>query len=220
MSRPDATASAALDDEVIRPVYYGFVDFLNEPIRANTSGKTITLTGTGEPDIDGFAFDGLSADLVDVSPVRASEGGSETVTVRLSAAIDLDNDMLNEIGDPANWQGRSFRLWRAIRDCDGVQQGALQHYYTGYMIDLSINAAPGNQIMTVQVENYLAAFTDASNRSYLDQSDFDPADLSAQAALAIANGTSGNTILNNTNSGGGFNNGEIGFNRGLLPNAF
>lgn len=202
MSRPDAIAGAALGEEIIRPVYFGFLDFPNEPVRANTSGKTLTVTGSGDADLDGFTFDGLSGDLVSVSPLRNSEGGSDTVQVQLSAAIDLDNDMLNEIGDRSNWQGRLFRLWCMVRDKDGVQQGAIIELYTGYMIDLSIAATPGNQILTVEVEGYIDAFAPASNRSYLDQADFDAGDLSAQAALGSANGTSGNTIVNNTGSGG------------------
>lgn len=202
MSRPDATASAALGDEVVKPVYFAFADFLNEPVRANTSGRTIAVTGVGDPDLYGQTFDGLSGDLVDVGPVGAAEGGSKTLTVRLSALIDLDNDLLNEIGDPANWQGRTFRMWRMIRDCDGLQQGAIQHYYTGYMVDLTIDSSPGNQIMTLEIEGYVAAFSDASNRTYLDQEDFDPGDLSAAAALGSANGTSGNSIVNNTPGGG------------------
>lgn len=205
MSRPDAAASAALDDEIIKPVYFAFVDFLNVPIRANTSARDVAVTGTGDADLDGFTFAGMTADIVDVGPVTNAEGGSQTVEVRLSAAIDLDNAMLNEIGDSANWQGRTFRLWRVIRDEALNQQGGFQHYYTGYMIDLSIDAAPGSQLMTVQIENYIAAFTQASNRTYLDQADFDPGDLSAQAALGSANGTSGNSILSNTPAGGGGN---------------
>jgi hypothetical protein len=39
------------------------------------------------------------------------------------------------------------------------------------------------------IESYLAALTSASNRTYLDQERYDAGDLSARAAIAIANGS-------------------------------
>lgn len=203
ISRPDATASAQLDQDFIRPVFFAFMDFVNEPIRANTAGENISFTGTGDADLDGFEFFGLSADLVEVSPIKMSEGGTDSVTATLSALIDLDNDMLNEIGDTANWQGRVARLWRIIRDADNVQQGAIQHYYTGYMVDLQINSLPQSQVIQMKIEGFVAAHSQPSNRSYLDQEKYDAGDLSARAAIAIANGTSGNPITNNTGVSGG-----------------
>ncbi|MBD2842712.1 hypothetical protein [Erythrobacter rubeus] len=197
MSRPDAAASAALDAEVIRPKFFAFMDFANEPVRVNTSGADKTFTGTGVADLDGFTFSGIDGDLVDISPVVSREGGSEQITATLSGLIDLDNDMLNEIGDRSNWQGRTVRFWRTIHNADDVQQGGIQHYYTGYMVDLSIKSRPREQVIEMIVESYLAAFSEPSNRDY-DQQRYDPGDLSYRAGIAIANGTSGNPITNNT----------------------
>lgn len=195
MSRPDVTAAAALDAEVIRPVFFAYLDILNDPLRVNTSGRTLVPTGTGKPNFDGFTFDGISPRVVDISPVRVKSGGSDTVTATLSGIVGLDDELLGVIGDPANWQGRLAQLWRMIRDEDGVQQGGVQHYYTGYMMALSIGGTPQSQTITVSIEGYLAALSQASNRSYLDQELFDPGDLSARASLAIANGVSANPIL-------------------------
>lgn len=197
MSRPDSAASAALDADVIRPVFFAELDFVGDPLRANTSGQSVQITGTGT-DLDGKVFDGISADLVEISPVRNKDGGSETVTARLSGIVGLDQELLAIIGDPAKWQGRPARLWRLIRDAFGTQQGAIQHYYTGYMVALKIGGSPASQTIEVSIETYLAAFAQASNRSYLDQELFDPGDLSARAAVAIANGVSGNPLVSNT----------------------
>lgn len=202
MERPDSTAAAQLDREIVKPVFFAFLDFANEPIRANTSGGNITLTGTGDDDIDDIEFLGLNADLVDVSPIKFSEGGTESVTATLSALIDLDIDMLDELGDAANYQGRVARLWRIIRNEDNVQQGAIQHYYTGYMINLDISSEPQKQVIELKIEGFVAAHSEPSNRSYLDQEKYDAGDLSAKAAIAIANGTSGDAVTNNTNGSG------------------
>ena len=92
-------------------------------------------------------------------------------------------------------------LWRLIRNEAGSQRGAIQHYYTGYMTSLSIGGDPGQQVIDISIESYLAAFGQASNRTYLDQDLFDPGDLSARASIAIANGVSGNPLTNNTPTG-------------------
>lgn len=210
MSRPDATASAALDNQVIIPAFFAFLDFKNEPIRATTAGQDWTFTGTGIADLDGKTFLGIAADFVDISPVKQGATGSDSVTVQLSALIDLDNDMLNEIGDRANWAGRLARLWRVIRDQDREQVGGVQHYYTGYITDLSIRSEPENQLIQLTIESYVAAFSAASNRSYLNQELYDAGDQSARAAIDIANGTdsggsSQNAGQNSTYAGGSRN---------------
>jgi hypothetical protein len=123
--------------------------------------------------------------------------------------------VLTTIGNRANWQGRVARLWRVIRDGQNVQQGGFQHYYTGYMTALNIEGSGETQTITVTIETYLAAFSAASNSTYLDQERYDAGDLSARAAIAIANGISGNPLVANTGSGygnfGGF--GGLGGNR-------
>jgi hypothetical protein len=202
MSRMDTAAAAALGAQVIRPVFFAYLDILGDPLRANTSGASITITGTPDPDLN-QTFDGLDPTIVDIGPVRMKDGGSDAVSAKLSGIVQLDEALLNILGDPANWQGRTARLWRMIRDANGTQQGAIQHYYTGYMIALEIGGSPEGQTIEITIESYLAAFSQASNRTYLDQASFDPGDLSARAAIAIANGISGNPTISNTPTYGG-----------------
>ncbi|GLI99114.1 hypothetical protein [Sphingobium sp. BS19] len=198
MSRPDATASAALDQDFIRPGFFVFLDIVGDPVRCTTLGVDITITGSGIAEIDGFLFAGISSDFVDISPVRMKEGGSEQVTAKLSGLRDIDNDTLNTLGNSANWQGREALLWRMIRDGNGTQQGAIQHYYTGTMTSVRISGDPAGQTIEVAIESYLAALAAPSNRTYLDQEKYDSGDLSARAAIAIANGNSANPLTSNT----------------------
>lgn len=197
MSRPDATAGAALNAPVVKPVYLGYLDFLGDPVRANSSGADLTPTGTGDSDLDGLLYTGISADLVDISSVKARQGGSDSVTVTLSGIPGLDG-VMDVIGDRTKWQGRIARLWRIIRNAANVQQGAIQHFYTGYMTAATIGAGADSQTVTITVETYLVAFRRASNRTYLSQKQFDSGDESAAAAIAIANGISGNPITRGT----------------------
>lgn len=210
MSRPDAAASAALDAQVIRPGFFVFLDIVADPVRFNTIGIDVQLSNTGFPEMDGQAFIGTNGKFIDIGSVQAKTGGSDQLKCRLSGLRDIDNGTINTIGDPANWQGRPAFLWRMIRNENGAQIGAIQHYNTGYMTSLGINGEPDEQTIELAIEGYLAAFGQASNRSYLDAELFDPGDMSARAAIAIANGVSGNPITNNTPTGWSAQGGQAG----------
>lgn len=188
MSLPDATAISALQGDVIKPVWFAFLDILGDPVRTNTSGADITPTGVGDSDIDGHVFSGVSCDLVSISPVKFALGGSQTVTAVLSGIPGLDDDTIAQLDDKANWRGRNARIWRVIRNASNVQQGGFQNYYTGKMIALRHAGSAGDQIIEVTIEGYISVLSQASNRTYMDQVRYDPGDLSAQGAMATANG--------------------------------
>lgn len=213
MSLPDATHAAALDAEVVNPVWFAWLDILGDPVRANTSGTNITPTGTGDADLDGLQFIGVTARLVSVSPVRIREGGSETVTARLSGIKGLDDDDLALLSNPANWRGRDARLWRIVRNASNVQQGGFHPYYTGKIVGLTHSGNAEGQTISATIESYLAVFSSPSNRTYLDQARFDPGDQSARASIAIANGNY--TGARSTGGGGGG-----GFGGDVLNNVF
>lgn len=200
MSVPDPTAAAAIEAEVIKPVFFAWLDIDGDPVRANSSGHDITPSGTGDSDLDGELFIGIGAGFVDISSVKVSDQGTESVTATLSGIQELDTETLNTLGDAANWQGRVARLWRVIRDASNIQQGGFQPFYTGYMTSLEIGGSETGQTISVSIETYLAAFSTAPNRTYLDQGRYDVADESPRAAIAIANGVSG--VVGNTPTGG------------------
>lgn len=199
MARPDSTAIAALDGDYIKPAFLAFLDIAGDPLRVTTWPADLTFAlDNPDPDLAGRTFFAMRPELVDVSDVRHQEGGSETVTARLSGLILPDNDLLNIINDETTWRGRDARLWQAIYNEANVQQGAYWNYHTGTMANMPIVGDPGQQVIEVAIETYLALLSGPSNRTYLDQADFDPDDHSADAAVAIANGTGGASL-----SGGG-----------------
>lgn len=202
MSRPDASASAALDHQIIRPAFFVYLDIIGDPLRACTAGRSFDFSGTGDPDLDGFTFDGISPTFVDIGSINQKDGGADSVTATLSGLVGIDSALLDVIGNSSNWQGRTARLWRMIRDEYGTQQGALQHYYTGWMTALAIGGDATSQTIQMTIESYLAAYTQASNRTYLDQEAFDPGDMSAKATIAIANGVTGSPLTSTTGTPG------------------
>jgi len=192
MSRPDATASAALSLSVIKPIFLVYLDIEGDEVRANTSGHDITFASTGDPDLDGFTYYGISGDFIEISPVKNVSGGSDSVTGELSGIEGVDASLLATIQDKANWQGRVARLWRIIRDGANVQQGGIQPYYTGYMMALDHAGSVSGQTLRMTIESYLAILSQASNRTYTQQELYDAGDLSGLAGIAIANGIESN----------------------------
>ena len=196
MSLPDGTAIAATYAEIIKPVFFAFLDINGGAVRCNTSGANITPSATGDANLDGFEFIGIGAEFVDIAPVKYAAGGSDSVVAKLSGIPTVDDATLALIADPANWRGRDAFLWKVIRNAANVNQGGYHNYYTGKMTSLAHAGSPDDgHILQVTIESYLAVFSQASNRSYMDQDRYDSGDLSAQATLAIANGNFSGSVI-------------------------
>jgi len=219
VSLPDATAIAALQADIIKPVFYAFLDIAGGQVRCNTSGADVVPSGTGDTDLDGKTFTGINAAFIDIGEVSYRQGGSESVTATLSGIPEVDSASLALLANPANWRGRDARLWRVIRNAANVQQGGFHAYYTGRMTGLEHSADENGQTITVTIESYLAVFSEASNRTYLSQDQFDSGDLSARAAVAIANGNYTGAVTNSGYSGevGGYSPGIANLFGGGMP---
>lgn len=212
VNRPDAEAVAALDAEHIKPAFFAYLDIVGDPLRATTwpADREFLPGQTGDPDLDGHVFHALRPELVDVSGVTAQEGGSDTVTASLSGLILPDSELLAVISNEANWKLRVARLWMAVHDENSVMHGAVWHYYTGRMVAMPISGSPESQTVEVTIEGYLASIRQASNRTLLDQGEFDPDDHSAEASIAIANGLTGAGLVGGGGGGGGIKGGGGG----------
>lgn len=196
MSIPDGTAIAALSASVIKPVFFAFLDIAGGAVRCNTSGADITPSGTGDSNLDGHLFTGINGDFIDIAPVHYASGGSDSVVATLSGIPTVDDVSLALLADPGNWRGRNAFLWRIIRNSANVQQGGFHNYYTGKMTAISHAGAPDEgHVLRATIESYLAVFSQASNRTYMDQERFDSGDLSAQATIAIANGNFSGSVV-------------------------
>lgn len=191
MNGPDLAAQAALAERVRRPVTFCFLDIAGEPVRVTDAPYSFTFSDTGDEDLDGFTFEAVDARVVSVGDVKAKEGGTDTLTLTLSGLAGIDGETMNAIGNRSNYQGRDARLWKAMLDpVQLTRVGAIWPYYTGYMAVPKISGDQTSQTISLEIETYLAFFGQASNRTYLDQASFDPGDLSAELAIAIANGAS------------------------------
>lgn len=184
----DSTAQGQVATGQFAPAYFIWIDVVGDPIRITTFGQNVTFTSTGDSDLDGNTFVSFDHRVISVGDVSNTDNGSDTLTVTLSGIQAIDATLMTAIANTANWRGRSVRLWMQVYDPTGVTaKGAIVPYYTGYASSVKIMPAPDSQTIVLEVENYLSLFSAASNRSYLNQSDYDPSDTSAAATLAAAN---------------------------------
>lgn len=184
----DAAGQAALGAPVVRPIYFAFLDFDGSPIRVTTASANVAFAGTGDPDLDGYTFDAIDARFVSVGDVLNQTGGSDTLTLQLSGLPEIDAATLAILNDRSKWRLRYARLWVRIHDEAGAQQGVVAGYYTGQMMAADIVPTPKGQTIEIRVENYLALLSEPSDRTYLNQSYYDPADKSAKATIGAATG--------------------------------
>lgn len=181
------TLPAASLTGTVRPFWVGYIDIDGDEVRVTTLPNHLLPTGTGDADLDGFTFESLPAAFVDITPVVHSVEGSDTVTATLSGIPGGDSSFLTALATPANWRGRVARLWRGLADAN-FSPTIIEGYYTGYIMDCQFSGGPGGQTVSLTIENYLAVLSTARNRTYQDQAEHDPTDISAARIRAAANG--------------------------------
>jgi hypothetical protein len=204
----DATTQAALEATVVNWRVLIYADFVGDVLRGTSGLYNKTISGSGDAELDG-TYEGFNHDLINVSPVKHNESGSDTVSISMSGLVVNNADFLAIIGDKSKWQGRIARLWFYCVDQNESQVGSIIPYYTGYMNEVSINGSAESQTVTLTIENYLTSIAGAQNKTYLIQNIFDAGDLSAETSIAAANGMAeaGNYGYG---GGGGFDDGGNG----------
>jgi hypothetical protein len=203
----DATTQTALEAPILQWRMLIYADFENDVLRATSGIYDKTISSSGDGELDGTYFS-IDHSLIEVSPVRHNETGSDTVEVSLNGIVvtaspDGSETLLNLIGDITRWQGRTARLWFYIVDDNENQVGDIVPYYTGYMDDIIVSGSPESQRITLTIENYLVTLSGASNKNYLSQKQYDSGDNSAAATIAAANGLVQGVISGGGGGGGG-----------------
>jgi len=183
----DATTQAALEATGVNCRVLIYADFVGDVLRGTSGLYDKVISGSGDSELDG-TYEGFSHDLINVSPVKHNESGSDTVTISMSGLVVNNADFLAIIGDKSKWQGRTARLWFYCVDQNENQIGSIIPYYTGYMNEVGISGNSESQAVSLTIENYLASIAGAQNKTYLIQNIFDAGDLSGEASVSAANG--------------------------------
>lgn len=191
----DAATLEALGQEVVYVQWFAWMDIEGDPVRAVSGVQDIAFGPgeTGDPDLDGLIFESVPSDLVAISDVGHSQSGSETVTARLAGLPIEDGGLLDIVGQRSKWRYKEARLW--FRLLEPINDPPTQftplpihRYYSGYLVNLSVETNADEQVIVATIENYQAALSTGSGLTYLHQSEFDPGDRSAEQTLAAANG--------------------------------
>lgn len=200
----DATTQAALEANILNWRVLIYADFVGDVLRGTSGLYDKTISGSSDTELNGL-YEGFNHDLINVSAVKHNESGSDTVSISMSGLVVNNAGFLNIIGNKANWQGRTARLWFYCVDANETQVGSVIPYYTGYMNELGISGGADSQTVTLTIENYLVSLAGAQNKTYLIQNIFDAGDLSAQVSIAAANGMAeaGNYYYPGGGGGGG-----------------
>lgn len=188
MSNLTPTLQNAIEQPLVYARWVCYLDVSGDTLRATTGLYNKTFSGTGDPDLDGYTYLTYPAELISVSEVQHDEAGSNQVSVSMSGLVVNDAAFLSTIGDKANWQGRTARLWWYVVDENENQIGEVYGYYTGYMNDITINGSPDSQTITLTIEHYLITLSNTTNKTYQMQKEFDSGDESAARSIAAANG--------------------------------
>lgn len=218
----DAATLAALGREIVYVQWFAWMDIVGDPVRAVSGGRDILFGAgaTGDPDLDGKLFEAVPSELVDISDVGHSEGGSDTVTAKLRGLPVEDGGLLDIVGQKAKWRKREARLWyRVLEPIDDKETQftalPIQRYYSGYLINLSVETSAEEQIIVATIENYQAALSEGSGLTYLHQNEFDSGDKSAEQTLAASNGMHKAGVAGSAGRGGS---GGMGGGRGIGRN--
>jgi len=183
----DATTQAALEATLVNWRVLIYADFVGDVLRGTSGLYDKTVSGSGDSELDG-TYESFSHNIINVSPVKHNETGSDTASISMSGLIVNDAAFLAIIGDKSKWQGRIARLWFYCVNENEAQVGSIIPYYTGYMNEVSISGDAESQSVTLTIENYLASIAGAQNKTYLIQNIFDAGDLSGEASVSAANG--------------------------------
>lgn len=211
MSNLTPTLQTAIEQPLVYARWVCYLDIVGDPLRASTGLYDKTFSGTGDPDLDGDTYVSYPSDLIGVSDVEHDEAGSNQVSVSMSGLIVNNADFLNTIGDRANWQGRTARLWWYVVDENENQIGEVYSYYTGYMNDITISGSPSSQTVSLTIENYLVSLSVTASKTYQMQKEYDSGDESAARSIAAANGANKAGISTPFGGGSGMRE-EFGFN--------
>lgn len=204
MPLPDTLAKTGLQSKVQRLSRLGFFDFVGDPLRSTDYPYDISFVGNPDAELNGSYFP-MDKSIIEIGPISHNKENSDTLTVTLSGLISLDATMMTYLGNRANWFGRQAIIWFMVSNEAASTYGQPWRHYTGRIVNVTYEGDGESSRVTVHVENYLANISQAANKTYLSQQEFDPADRSAAASIAAVNSRNvlGTSSLGGNGEGGG-----------------
>lgn len=200
----NSTAIAQLGQSHTASRFFVFLDFDGDPVRVTTWHKTLTLSGTGDADLDGFTFDAFDPSVISISEVQHSVDGAESVTASMSGLPVANADLLDILADDSKWRLRRAKLWLGVADSTLTAQGNIVPFYLGRMVGYNFpQVGAKTQTVEIVIESYRTILSGATGRTYMSQSLYDPDDRSAEVATSTGRiPTSSGAVANGIVQGG------------------
>jgi hypothetical protein len=185
--------AASLDDDVIWPVVFVYMDIVGDPFRVCTWLYPIIPIGSSDPLLNSQTFIGIGQNnpITEISSIKDSMTGSESVEFKLSIPVDHSAALENIIGDKSKWRGRIACIWYAHMNETRQLIDEPIRLKRGRLSQAIFNCSPEIQTLNLIMESHQSNISQPRRRNYLQQKTIDPLDESPSASIAIANGPSG-----------------------------
>jgi len=180
------TASQALQENVVRPVLIGRLDFLGDPVYSWTGPGLFVPSGSGDSALDGNSYDPAEA-FIDISAITENQGIGGPVTITAKAHL-RDEPLLRQlVRDRRAWRGRPAYLWLGLLNSD---ENAVLNYptriKTGVMTNMLITRDAETASVQITVDTDLGNARSAEFR-WLDHARYRPSDSWSAYLLKLAN---------------------------------
>lgn len=180
------TAAQALQENVVRPVLIGRLDFLGDPVYSWTGPGLFVPSGSGDSALDGNSYDPAEA-FIDISAITENQGIGGPVTITAKAHL-RDEPLLRQlVRDRRAWRGRPAYLWLGLLNSD---ENAVLNYptriKTGVMTNMLITRDAETASVQITVDTDLGNARSAEFR-WLDHARYHPSDTWSSYILKLAN---------------------------------
>lgn len=152
----DPSTEAALQGDVVRPVFIGRFDILNDPLTAWTGHGLYAPSSSGDSALDGYVFTPTDAP-VEISDIDQSSSIASPMSL-LFPAHKLEEDVLRQVvRDKRQWLGRKAWIWMGFMN---AEQNALVGHplriYSGYMTNMKIDVSLTQSVARLTIDQDLA----------------------------------------------------------------
>lgn len=181
-----AQTSQALQDNIVRPVLIGRLDFATDPIYSWTGPGLFAPTGSGDTALDGNIYDPAEA-FIDISSIQENQGIGGPVTITAKAHLDSEPLLRQLVRDRRQWRGRPAYLWLGLLDStEGVVFQYPTRIKTGVMTNMLIRRESDAAQVEIIIDTDLGNARSAEFR-WLDHSRYHPNDTWSSYILKLAN---------------------------------
>lgn len=182
------TIDVASANQIVRPVFFCWLDIADDPLWAWTGTYPIDM-GSGNTDelLDGQTFQAVGV-MAEIGAVEDSEGGGSPLQLQFPATDPAQPLFEQIISDARKWQYRDAVFWFSYVDGDGVLLYEPRRLRTGKMDDLKLVHPEDGARISLSIGGHTSHAQRSLDSRYIEQRDLiDPTDSSQDWVHDLAN---------------------------------